>query len=379
MNRNLDLIEISGIRKFYNKVVEVPGALSLTIGEPDFPVPKEVKKAMIDAINNNLTKYTSNIGIEPLRESISAYLSKNKINYSKDEICITVGGSEGLFNVFQMLLNPGDKVIIPTPAYPAYESIVKLIGGNVVNCPVKEDLSLDLEALQNLIRNENAKALILSYPSNPTGNCMSKNEFDVIAKMLENENIVIISDEMYGSLCFKEYYSIAQHEKLREKTILVGGFSKMFSMTGLRIGYVCAKDEYLSQILKVHQYNVSCAPSIAQWGAYEGLNNAMYHVEHIKEELKKRRDYVYGRLIELGFDTIKPEGAFYIFPNIKKYSLNSEEFCEKLLKQAKVAAVPGSAFGIGGEGHMRISYCSGMDALVEGMNRIQNFVYTINN
>lgn len=375
ISRNVQSIEISGIRKFFNKVVKYPNAISLTLGQPDFNVPEKIKEAMINAINENKTTYTSNAGIIELRKEISSYLKTQHINYNENEICITVGGSEGLMDVFAALLDPSDKVLVPTPAYPAYESCVKLLGGDIVNYNLKEDFSIDFEELEKLILQEKPKVMVLSYPSNPTGAILSKEDNDKLHKIISENEIIVVSDEMYSALYFeKEYYSIAQFDDIKDKVIVVGGFSKMFSMTGLRIGYVCAIEEFMNSIMKVHQYNVSCAPSIVQYGAYEGLKNCMEDVEYMKKEFIKRRDYLYDRLTKMGFESNIPKGAFYMFPSIKKFNLKSEDFCERLLKEAGVAAVPGSAFGVGGEGYIRISYAYSMEQLKEASDRMENFV-----
>lgn len=375
ISRNVQSIEISGIRKFFNKVVKYPNAISLTLGQPDFNVPEKIKEAMINAINENKTTYTSNAGIIELRKEISNYLKTQHINYNEDEICITVGGSEGLMDVFAALINTSDKVLVPTPAYPAYESCVKLLGGQIVNYKLNEDFSINFEELEKLISQEKPKVMVVSYPSNPTGAILAKEDSDKLHEIVRKNEIIVISDEMYSALYFeKEYYSIAQFDDIKDKVIVVGGFSKMFSMTGLRIGYVCAVEEFMNSIMKVHQYNVSCAPSIVQYGAYEGLKNCIEDVEYMKNEFIKRRDYLYDRLTKMGFESNIPMGAFYMFPSIKKFNLKSEDFCERLLKEAGVAAVPGDAFGAGGEGYMRISYAYSMEQLKEACDRIENFI-----
>ncbi len=374
-SKNVKCIEISGIRKFFNKVSQYPDAISLTLGQPDFNVPNKIKEAIIDAINENKTTYTSNAGIIELRKEISVYLKTLDISYEPNEICLTIGGSEGLMDVFTTLLNADDKVLIPTPAYPAYESCVKLLGGKIINYNLKKDFSIDLEELKDLINKEKPKVMVLSYPCNPTGAILSKNQRNELYEIIKKNNLIVISDEIYSALCFEDsYYSVAQFEDIKSKIILVSGFSKMFSMTGLRIGYVCASNVYMEGIMKVHQYNVSCAPSIVQWGAYEGLKSCMKDVEHMRKEFMKRRDYLYKRLINMGFDSNIPMGAFYMFPSINKFNMGSEEFCERLLKEAKVAAVPGTAFGLGGEGHMRISYAYSMEQLEEACNRIEKWI-----
>lgn len=377
--KNVNGVEISGIRKFYNKVQKYPGTLSLTLGQPDFFVPNRVKHSMIKAIEENKTAYTSNFGIDELREEISKYLRESfNIKYNKDEICLTIGGSEGLFSVFAALIETGDKVLIPTPAYPAYESCVKILGGEVVNYNLKDDFSIDYENLERVIREEQPKLIIVSYPSNPTGAVLSKDDKEKLYKILKDKEIIIISDEIYSALTFDEkYYSLAQYEDLKDRTILVSGFSKMFSMTGLRLGYVCAADNLMNGIIKVHQYNVSCAPSIVQWGALEGIKYCLDDVEKMKVEFIKRRDFVYNRLLELGFSVNMPNGAFYIFPNIENFNMSSEEFCERALSEGKVAVVPGNAFGKGGEGYIRISYSYSLDTLEEALNRLEAFLKNI--
>lgn len=375
ISNNVKNIEISGIRKFYNKVSKVDGAISLTLGQPDFPVPCKVKEAMIKALENNKTTYTANAGLLELREEISKFLKEMDMDYSEDEICVTVGGSEGLFSVFAALINSKDKVLIPTPAYPAYESCVKLFGGEVINYNLYSGFQPDFAELEEIIIREKPKVLVVSYPSNPTGAVLSKEALDKFCKIIKENKIIVISDEMYSSLCFEDkYYSIGQLKEIKDKVIIVGGFSKMFSMTGLRVGYVCAVNPYIENVIKVHQYNVSCAASISQWGAYEGLRSCKSDIEYMKNEFIKRRDYLYKRLIELGFAVEIPKGAFYIFASIDKFNMKSEEFCERLLNEAKVAVIPGTAFGIGGEGYIRISYSYSMEELTEAMNRIEKWI-----
>ena len=375
ISKNVNNVEISGIRKFYNKIVNYPEAISLTLGQPDFDVPLKIKKQIIEAINSNKTTYTSNAGIIELRQEICRYLSGFNIKYNAEEVCLTVGGSEALMDVFMCFLNPGDKVLIPTPAYPAYESCVKLLGADIVNYELKDDFSINFEALEKLIDAEKPKLMVVSYPSNPTGAVLSKDESIKLHNIIKKNDIIVISDEIYSSLCFNEtYYSISQFEDIKHKVILVSGFSKMFSMTGLRLGFLCAEKQYMDSIMKVHQYNVSCAPSIVQWGAYVGLKECMDDVEYMKREFIKRRDYLFKELKNLGLEMQMPQGAFYMFPSIKKFNMSSEEFCEKLLKEANVAVVPGSAFGKAGEGYIRISYAYGMEQLEESINRIKLFL-----
>lgn len=376
LSNRANSIELSGIRKFYNKVQKVEGSISLTLGQPDFKVPKVIKDGMILAIEENKTVYTANAGIVELREEISNYLRGFNINYDKDEICVTVGGSEGLTTTFLAIINSGDKVLIPSPGYPAYESNTKLCGGIPIEYSLNEkDFSLELQKLEELIEKEKPKAIVISFPSNPTGGILSKENKEGLIEILKNKDILIITDEIYTSIYYGgEYHSLAQSREVLNKIIYVSGFSKMFSMTGLRLGYVCASPEIMNGILKVHQYNVSCATSIVQYGVMEGLKKGLTEVEKMKGEFEKRRDYVYDRLIKMGLTTNMPQGAFYIFPSIKKFGMTSEAFCDKLLYEKKIAVVPGSAFGTKGEGYFRISYAYSMEELTLALDKIEEFI-----
>lgn len=374
MNKNVKSVQISGIRKFYNEVVKVQDAISLTLGQPDFNTPNCIKEEMKKAIDENKTTYTPNAGINELREEISKYLKSININYSKDDICITVGGSEGLYAVFQSLVNPGESVLIPTPAYPAYESIVKIVGGNIINYKLNEDFSLNINEVKKSLESSNSKILVLSFPTNPTGAVLDKEERDKLIKLIKEKDIIVITDEIYASIIYGEYYSIAQEDEILDKVIYISGFSKMFSATGLRIGYVCAKDHFMNEIMKVHQYGVSCATSIVQYGITVGLKNGLDEVKKMKDEFKRRRDFVSERLTKMGLEHTVPKGAFYVFPSIKKFNLSSYEFCTRLLKEEKVACVPGDAFGEGGEGYIRISYCYSIEELNLALDKIEKFI-----
>ena len=374
MNENLNSVKISGIRKFYNEVQKVDGAISLTLGQPDFKLPVSIEEGLISAIKENKTTYTSNLGIVELREEISKYLLNKDISYRADEICVTVGGSEALFNIFTALLNKEDKVLIPTPAYPAYESIVTILGGSVVNYSLDNEFKINVEDIKNKIKEMNIKYLVLSLPSNPTGAILSKEEKKQLVELIKENDIVVITDEIYESLCYDEYYSVAQCKEIKDKIIYVGGFSKMFSMTGLRVGYYACCEELMNEIIKVHQYNVSCAPSICQWAVYNGLKYGLQDVNHMKEVFNNRKELVVNKLKDIGLDVVIPQGAFYVFPSIKKFNIPSEEFALRLLHEEKVACVPGTAFGTGGEGYLRISYCYSEDELVEALKRIEKFI-----
>ena len=374
MNVNMKNVKISGIRKFYNEVQKVDGAISLTLGQPDFELPKAIKDGLIKAINENKTTYTSNLGIDELRNEISKYLNTKDISYNANEICITVGGSEALFNIFTALINKNDKVLIPTPAYPAYESIVAILGGEVVNYSLDEQFNINIDDIENKIKDMNIKYLVLSLPSNPTGAVLSKEEKEKLVRVIKDNDVIVITDEIYEALCYEEYYSVAQCKEIKEKRIYVGGFSKMFSMTGLRVGYYACSEYLMNEIIKVHQYNVSCAPSICQWAVYDGFKYGLNDVEYMKRIFSKRKDFVVNRLKEIGLDVVIPKGAFYVFPSIKKYNMSSEEFALRLLHEEKVACVPGTAFGNGGEGYLRLSYCYSDEELNESLNRLEKFI-----
>ena len=374
MNVNMKNVKISGIRKFYNEVQKVDGAISLTLGQPDFELPKAIKDGLIKAINENKTTYTSNLGIDELRNEISKYLNTKDISYNANEICITVGGSEELFNIFTALINKNDKVLIPTPAYPAYESIVAILGGEVVNYSLDEQFNINIDDIENKIKDMNIKYLVLSLPSNPTGAVLSKEEKEKLVRVIKDNDVIVITDEIYEALCYEEYYSVAQCKEIKEKIIYVGGFSKMFSMTGLRVGYYACSEYLMNEIIKVHQYNVSCAPSICQWAVYDGFKYGLNDVEYMKRIFSKRKDFVVNRLKEIGLDVVIPKGAFYVFHSIKKYNMSSEEFALRLLHEEKVACVPGTAFGNGGEGYLRLSYCYSDEELNESLNRLEKFI-----
>lgn len=377
MNENLKKVKISGIRKFYNEVQKVDGAISLTLGQPDFKLPLSIEEGLLEAIKQNKTTYTSNLGIIELRKEISNYLLNYNINYNEAEICITVGGSEALFDIFTALLNKDDKVLIPTPAYPAYESIVNILGGEVVNYSLDSNFKIDINDIKNKIKDMNIKYLVLSLPSNPTGAILSKEERDQLVDVIRENDIIVITDEIYQSLCYDEYYSVAQSIDIKDKIIYVGGFSKMFSMTGLRVGYYACSELLMNEIIKVHQYNVSCAPSICQWAVYKGLREGLQDVDHMKGVFEARKDLVVNKLKKMGLDVVIPKGAFYVFPSIKKFNIPSEEFALRLLYEEKVACVPGSAFGTGGEGYIRISYCYSEQELKEALERIEKFIFKI--
>lgn len=374
MNNRVMDVEISGIRKFYNKVRKVEGAISLTLGQPDFNTPMAIKNGIKKAIDENKTVYTENAGVKELRSEVSNYLRTLDVNYSEEEICITIGGSEAILDCFMALLNEGDKVLIPTPAYPAYESVVNIVGGEIINYKLNEDFTVNVDNIKEKFKKEGCKYLVLSFPTNPTGAVLDKKGRDELIDFIKSEDIVVITDEIYASIIYDDYYSVAQDSSIKEKVIYISGFSKMFSATGLRIGYIACHDTIMKEIMKVHQYGVSCATSIVQYGMIEGLKYSMDDVIYMKDEFLKRKNYVVGRLRQIGFHVSEPRGAFYVFPSIRKFNLTSEEFCERLLSEKKVACVPGSAFGDDGEGFIRISYCYSIEELELALNKIEEFI-----
>lgn len=371
-------IKFSPIRKFSNLVSSVEGAISLTIGQPDFNTPENIKNAGILAIRNNNTTYTSNQGYAELRKEISKYL-KNRFSLSYDyesEIAVTVGAGEAIDAAIRTMVNTGDEVLIPSPGYIAYESCTRLSGGIPVFVPtyIEDGFKLKTDMLKKYI-NPGTKLLILSYPSNPTGATMDEKDLEEISRLVIENDMFVISDEIYSELIYNgNRISIASLDGMKERTIIINGFSKTYSMTGWRLGYVAAPAALMKHLIKVHQYNVTCASSISQAAGIEALKGGSTSVEAMVKEYDNRRKYCFNRLQDMGLKCFEPSGAFYIFPEIKNFGLSSEEFCTRLLYEDKLAVVPGSAFGIYGEGYIRISYAYSMDVLKEGMNRLEKFV-----
>lgn len=378
INSQVKNIEISGIRKFFNKVVDYPNAISLTIGQPDFHTPDHVKKAGMEAIEDNFTTYTQNAGIPKLRAAACNFLhQKYGLTYdSNHEVIVTIGASQAIDVAFRTILEPGVEVILPGPVYPAYEPLIKLCGASVVYADTTQTgFKLTAQLIEKHLTSK-TRCVVLPYPSNPTGVTLSKNELDKIATLLKEKNIFILSDEIYSELVYEgTHQSIAA--LLPEKTIVINGLSKSHSMTGWRIGFLFAPRFLTSQMLKVHQYNVSCASSISQMAAIEALTNGLHDSNEMKKVYAERKDYVFKRLIGMGLSVEKPQGAFYFFPSIKQFGLNSFDFAMKLLDEAGVAIVPGSAFSTYGEGYIRISYAYSMDVLTEGLNRMEAFIKNI--
>lgn len=377
INAKVKDIQISGIRKISNLVAQYKDAVTLTIGQPDFPTPDHIMQAAKSAIDAHKTTYTPNPGLPELRQAAASFV-KHKYGLSYDgasEAIVTTGASQALDITLRTILEPGGEVILPGPVYPGYEPLIRLCGGEPVYVDTRANgFKLTAELLEPHIT-EKTRCIVLGYPSNPTGRVLTAEELEQIARLLEHKPIFVISDEIYSELIYDQSHaSVATYGNMREKTIVINGLSKSHSMTGWRIGFTFAP-AYLSQhMVKVHQYNVTCASSISQYAALEALSNGVDDALPMKEAYIKRRDYVYDRLTQMGFELAKPEGAFYLFPSIERFKLSSMDFTMKLLEEQRVAVVPGDAFSVYGEGYIRISYAYGMEVLEKAMDRMETFV-----
>lgn len=375
INPKVKQIEISGIRKFYNLVSEIDGVLSFTIGLPDFPTPLHIKEQAIEAIENDMTTYTHNAGMLTLREAAAAFMSeKYSLAYNpNNEIIVTVGASQAIDIAFRTILKEGDEVILPGPVYPGYEPLIKLAGA----VPVYADTTgtsfkMTKDVIAPLLT-EKTKCVVLPYPSNPTGVSLTKEELTEIADLLRGRNTFVLADEIYSELTLdRKHISIGTI--LREQTIIINGVSKSHAMTGWRIGFLMAPESIAKHMLKVHQYNVSCASSISQMAALEAMKNGKNDAVMMKEEYRNRRDYVYGRLEKMGLRTVMPDGAFYFFVEIPDVFSTSLDFALELVRKKKVAVVPGSAFSEYGEGYFRFSYAVSMESLIIGLDRLELFL-----
>lgn len=375
VNKMVKNIEVSGIRRFYNMVSHIEDVISLTIGQPDFPTPKHVKQAGIEAIEKNLTTYTHNAGTIELRRAACHFAAKKyNLTYNPEtEVIVTVGASEAIDIAFRTILAPGTEVILPGPIYPGYEPIIRMCGAKPVYVDTRENqFRFTLEMIQPYIT-EHTRCIVLPYPSNPTGVSLTEQELKEIANCLKEKEIFILADEIYSELIYDQpHISIATF--LKDKTIVINGLSKSHSMTGWRIGFLFAPEEIAKHIIKVHQYNVSCANSIAQNAALEAITNGINDALPMKQEYHLRRDYVYQRLSSMGLDVVKPDGAFYFFVKIpESFPSNSFEFALDLVHQAKVAVVPGSAFSDYGEGYFRLSFACSLETLEAGLNRMEQY------
>ena len=377
LSRKVQEIKPSGIRKFFDLLETRKNVISLTVGEPDFQTPWHIRAAGITSLEKGKTHYTSNSGTLPLREAISDYLLRRfALNYdAKSEIIVTVGGSEAIDLAMRAVIEPGDEVIIPQPAFVCYAPICEMCGGVPVFIDTKEENKFKLTAdeLRAAITPK-TKLLILPYPNNPTGAIMTKEDLEAIADVLRGTNVMVLSDEIYGELTYGlDHTSIAAIDGMRERVILASGFSKAYAMTGWRMGYMCAPRELTRQMLKIHQYAIMCAPTTSQYAAVEAMVNGDADVRMMRNEYNRRRRYLVSGLNAMGIKCFEPEGAFYAYPNISGFGMTSEEFCERLLDEHGVAIVPGTAFGDCGEGYARISYAYSVEHISKALDRIEAF------
>lgn len=380
INQQLKNIQISGIRKFSNMVATYKDAVSLTIGQPDFPTPEHIKRAAQIAIDQNKTTYTPNAGVLELREAAAHFLEKKyQLSYDPEhEIITTVGASQAIDIALRTILEEGSEVILPGPVYPGYEPIIRLCGAVPVHVDTRDtQFKINADLIKEKLTDK-TRCLILPYPSNPTGCILDRESIEEIATVIQGKEIFVLSDEIYSELIYDQnHQSIASIPGMRDKTIVINGLSKSHSMTGWRIGFAFAPAYLIQHMLKVHSYNVSCASSISQYAALEALQNGMDDARPMKEEYLKRRDYVYDRLVGMGLDIVKPDGAFYFFPSIKQFNLSSFDFAVQLLEKEGVAVVPGDAFSSYGEGYIRISYAYSMDILEKGCDRLEQFIKSL--
>jgi len=368
----------SGIDKFFDLAYEMKEAISLSVGEPDFVTPARITEAGINSLRSGQTYYSPNAGFPELRQEISNYLLKRfQLDYApKDEILVTVGASEAIDIALRAVISKGDEVIIPEPTFVAYKACVSFSGGIPVPLQLNEEdkFKLQKEELLDAITPK-TKVLILSYPNNPTGAIMTREDLKEIVEVLKDKNILVISDEIYAELTYGfKHTSIASFPEMREKTILISGFSKAFAMTGWRMGYACGNKEIIAAMLKIHQYVIMSAPTVSQYASLEGLRNCLLEVSNMRNEYNKRREVLLQGLRQTGLSCFEPEGAFYAFPNITATGLSSEEFCERLLKEEKVVVIPGSAFGEGGQGFVRVCYAYSLDSILEALGKIEKFL-----
>ena len=368
----------SGIRKFFDLVQEMPDAISLGVGEPDFDTPWHIREEGIYSLEKGRTFYTSNAGLLELRKAIAHYMyRKYELTYNPaHEIVVTVGGSEGIDLALRAMLNPGDEVILPEPAFVSYLPCVKLADGVPVTIDLKEENHFKLKPEELLAAiTDKTKILILSYPNNPTGAIMTREDLEPIAEIVKEKDLYVISDEIYAELTYKEkHVSIVSLPGMQERTVLINGFSKAYAMTGWRLGYAVAPEPILQQMLKIHQFAIMCAPTTSQYAAVEALKNGDEDIAMMREAYNQRRRYLMHAFKEMGLQCFEPYGAFYVFPCIKEFGMTSDEFAERLLREEKVAVVPGTAFGDCGEGFLRISYAYSLGNLQIAMEKIEAFI-----
>jgi len=378
LNQRIQAVKPSGIRKFFDILEEMKDAISLGIGEPDFVTPWHIRDAGIYSLEKGYTKYTSNAGMAELRREIASYLNRRfGLHYNfANEIVVTVGGSEAIDLALRCLVNPGDEVIVPVPSFVCYGPLTSMAGGVPVYVETKAENEFRLmpKELRAAIT-PRTKALVLPYPCNPTGGIMERSDLEALAQVLEGTDIMIISDEIYAELTYGQHHvSPANLPELYDRTIVVNGFSKSHAMTGWRMGYVCGPEPVIRQMLKLHQFGIMSSPTVSQYAAIEAMRNGDHDIEKMREEYDGRRRYLVEGLRRIGLPCFEPKGAFYVFPDIRPTGLTSEEFCERFLMEEKVAVIPGSAFGPGGEGFVRCCYATGLKDIAEALTRMDNFL-----
>ncbi|MBR6127265.1 aminotransferase class I/II-fold pyridoxal phosphate-dependent enzyme [bacterium] len=383
LSKVVEGLKPSGIRKFFDIVSEMKDAISLGVGEPDFDTPWHIRDEGIYALERGKTFYTSNAGLKELRKEICNYLKRqNNLEYNPmDEVLVTVGGSEAIDIGLRAIVNTGDEVIIPQPAYVSYEPCTLLAGATpvIIDLKLENCFRLTADELKSAIT-EKTKVLVLPFPNNPTGAIMEKSDLEAIAKVCIENDIYVLSDEIYSALTYKgKHVSIAQIDGMKERTVLINGFSKAYAMTGWRLGYACGPKEIIKQMTKIHQFAIMCAPTTSQYAAIEALRNGDADVEEMRDAYNARRRYLLSAFKEMKLECFEPYGAFYVFPSIKEFNMSSEEFATRFLHEEKVAAVPGNAFGKSGEGFLRISYAYSMDNLMLAMERLSSFVNKLRN
>ena len=376
--QTIQTIQPSGIRKFFDIVEEMEDAISLGVGEPDFDTPWRIRDEAIYSLEQGRTFYTSNAGLKELKQEIAVYL-KSRFGLEYDpvsEMMMTVGGSEAIDIAFRAMLDPGDEVLIPQPSYVSYLPCTILAGGKPVIIPLKNENEFRLtpQELRDAIT-EKTKILVLPFPNNPTGAIMERSDLEAIADIIIEHDIFVMTDEIYAELTYdKEHFSIAALPGMKERTVYINGFSKAYAMTGWRLGYACAPERILKQMLKIHQYAIMCAPTTSQYAAVVAIRDCDQEVADMREEYNERRRYLLHRFEKMGLKCFEPFGAFYMFPDISEFGLTADEFATKLLESKKVAVVPGTAFGESGEGHLRISYAYSLEDLKEAVDRIEEFI-----
>ena len=381
LSKRIQEVKPSGIRRFFDILEEMKDAISLGIGEPDFVTPWHIRDAGIYSLEKGFTKYTGNAGMAELRREIAAYLNRRfSLQYDfAHQIVVTVGGSEAIDLALRCLLNPGDEVIVPVPSFVCYGPLASMAGGTPVYVELKaeNEFRLTPEQLRAAIT-PRTKVLVLPFPSNPTGGIMERADLEAIAQVLKDTNIMVLSDEIYAELTYgQKHVSIASLPEMYDRTIVVNGFSKSHAMTGWRMGYVCAPKPIVAAMTKLHQFGIMSAPTTSQYAAIEAMRNGDGDIEHMREEYDSRRRYLVENLNRIGLTCFEPKGAFYVFPCIKSSGLSSQEFCERFLREEKVAVIPGDAFGPGGEGYVRACYAASMKNLTEALTRLERFLGTL--